>query len=169
LEDAYTAVARIELLNQGRRRGRVYLLELEYLGLAYPWRGSRRIHLQPEYWLEITSASFASPGFWEVVGSLNPLQQLREYLKDRHERRKDREWRESTEKEKAQLENELLRAQLDKERLSILGEYAETMRSLGATDDQIREQLWNEAGKSFSKLAHHQDTGLLTDQRDDEE
>jgi hypothetical protein len=47
-----------------------------------------------------------SPGFWEFLGSLNPLQQLREYLKDRHERRKDTEWREREERARMSLEND---------------------------------------------------------------
>ena len=31
-----------------------------------------------------------SPGFWEFLGSLNPLEVIRRYLNDRHERAKDR-------------------------------------------------------------------------------
>ena len=108
LERAYTSFTRMELLNQSHRRGEAYVFELEYLGLLPPIKGMRRIRLQPEYWLEVTAVSFASPGFWEFLGSLNPLRELSEFRKDRHERRKDREWREATEKEKAQLENELL-------------------------------------------------------------
>jgi hypothetical protein len=38
-----------------------------------------------------------SPGFWEFVASLNPLQQIREYLNDRHRRRQDGEFRDASE------------------------------------------------------------------------
>jgi len=38
--------------------------------------------------LVISKVTFQSPGFWEFLGSLNPLEQIREYLKDRHERQK---------------------------------------------------------------------------------
>src|SRR5208283_3018379 len=38
-----------------------------------------------------------SPGFWEFLGSVSPLEIMRNYLNDRHERRKDREYLESAE------------------------------------------------------------------------
>ena len=61
----------------------------------------------PKDLLEIASISIHSPGFWEVLGGLNPLQQIREYLNDRHKRRQDREFREAAEKKKLEIENEL--------------------------------------------------------------
>jgi len=61
----------------------------------------------PKDLLEIASFSIHSPGFWEVLGGLNPLQQIREYLNDRHKRRQDREFREAAEKKKLEIENEL--------------------------------------------------------------
>jgi len=42
----------------------------------------------PSERLFFSKVNIQSPGFWEVMGSLNPLQQIREYLKDRHERKK---------------------------------------------------------------------------------
>jgi hypothetical protein len=66
------------------------------------------------------SAVFQSPGFWEFLGSLNPLEVIREYLNDRHERRKDREYREEAEKRKLFLENELLLNRIAGERVEIL-------------------------------------------------
>lgn len=49
----------------------------------------------PEHRLVIKSIRIESPGFWEVFASLNPLQQIREYLNDRHKRKQDREFREA--------------------------------------------------------------------------
>src|SRR5580700_4283093 len=40
--------------------------------------------------LVLDAVEIASPGFWEFLGSLNPLEVIRKYLSDRHERRKDR-------------------------------------------------------------------------------
>src|SRR5206468_3287516 len=54
----------------------------------------------PDDRLTIRKIQVASPGFWEFFGSLNPLQQIREYLNDRHKRRQDREYREKSEAEK---------------------------------------------------------------------
>ena len=46
----------------------------------------------------LDSVQLNSPGFWEFMGSLNPLEVLRKYLNDRHERRKDHDYRESAER-----------------------------------------------------------------------
>lgn len=65
--------------------------------------------ISPEEVLIISKVNFNSPGFWEVVGSLNPLTQLREYLNDRHNRKKD----------KLTWENEAAKAILDNRRLEL--------------------------------------------------
>ena len=46
-----------------------------------PVRRVRDVVLPAER-LFVFKIAIESPGFWEFVGSLNPLQQLREYLKD---------------------------------------------------------------------------------------
>ncbi len=46
--------------------------------------------LPPNARLTLERVRIESPGIWEFLGSLNPLQQIREYLKDRHSRRQDR-------------------------------------------------------------------------------
>lgn len=43
--------------------------------------------------LIILKVNIQSPDFWEVIGSLNPLEQIREFLKDRHERKIDDHYR----------------------------------------------------------------------------
>jgi hypothetical protein len=67
-------------------------------------------------------ASFASPGFWDFLGKLNPLEVVREFLNDRHRRRQDREYRESAEKRRLDLENFLLENKVVKERVRLLRE-----------------------------------------------
>lgn len=96
-------------------------------------------HVLPEYRLELRRVSIQSPGFWEFVGALNPLQQLREYLKDRHERRKDREYRERAEKDKLRLDNELLQRQILEKENSLLHEQIAIMRELGFSDAELRQ------------------------------
>ena len=58
---------------------------------------------------------------------MNPLLQLREFLKQRHERRKDREYRECAEKERLRLDNELLQRQILEKENSILREQMSLM------------------------------------------
>src|SRR5262245_18925074 len=52
--------------------------------------------------LVLVAVRLSSPGFWDFLGTLNPFEVMRQYLNDRHERRKDREWRESGERRRLQ-------------------------------------------------------------------
>ena len=80
--------------------------------------------------LILRSVELHSPGFWEVFGSLNPLESMRKWLGDAHERRKDREYREPAEKERLDLENRLLETEL-------MNKQIELMKSVGATADDL--------------------------------
>ena len=114
----------------------------------------RRI-LLPEEILEIGKVSFQSPGFWEFVGALNPLEQLRKYLSDRHERRKDRDYRNRSEERKLELENELLALEAMKRQVEILG-------NLGMSSEDIRLYL-QRAIKPMNVLGQLQDNGVIDD------
>jgi hypothetical protein len=48
--------------------------------------------------LILTAVELRSPGFWEFLGSLNVLEVIRKWISDWHERRKDREYRETAER-----------------------------------------------------------------------
>jgi len=115
----------------------------------------------PEYRLELRRVSIQSPGFWEFIGGLNPLQQLREFLNDRHERRKDHEYRELAEKERLRLDNELLQRQILEKENSILREQLSIMREVGLGDAEIRQFIWSRLGAPLSQLGRHQDSGLI--------
>lgn len=70
-------------------------------GFAYPILGLANTAtlspeaVVPEHRLVVKRVRIESPGLWEFAASLNPLQQIREYLNDRHQRRQDREFREA--------------------------------------------------------------------------
>ena len=64
--------------------------------------------ITPQYELVLDGVSLSSPGAWDFLGKLNPLDVIRQYLTDRHERRKDKEYREAHENRKLYLENKLL-------------------------------------------------------------
>lgn len=150
-----------------------------------PTRNFRDLVLPAEK-LIIDKVNIESPGAWEFLGALNPLQQIREYLKDRHERRKDREWRESEEQKqmslenqkreqevkKAELENvgfensalqESRKADLENRKLetSILQEQINLLHSIGYSDEQIRKLLNAHYYKPLSRLDAHANSGLL--------
>jgi hypothetical protein len=88
--------------------------------------GDLSILVLPEERLILEKAEFASPGFVEVLGSLNPLEVIRNYLQDRHRRRQDREYREEAERRRLNLENAILEIEAIRGRINLA-------RELGAT------------------------------------
>jgi hypothetical protein len=62
--------------------------------------------------LIVSRVVLESPGFWEFFGKLNLLEVIRQYLNDRHERDKDREYRSAAEREQLALENALRRLEV---------------------------------------------------------
>jgi hypothetical protein len=115
----------------------------------------------PEFRLTIKRVRIESPGFWEFVGSLNPLQQIRDYLNDRHKRRQDREFRENVESTKLRLENELIQRSIWEKENAVLRDRIAVLRDLGFTDGDIRQLIWSVAGGSLVNLGKHQDTGMI--------
>ena len=99
-------------------------------------------------------ARLQSPGFWEFLGRLSPLEVVRQYLADRHERRKDREYREAEEKRRLRLENELLENRVMRERIGIA-------RDLGATKKDLAPLLNELVFKPLQQLDQFQDRGLI--------
>ncbi len=87
--------------------------------------------------LVLLAAEFASPGFLEFLGSLNPLTAIREYLKDRHERKKDKQYRNAAEGNRLNLENE--RFHLENEALltTVLSERVDVLRSAGLPEPEL--------------------------------
>ena len=107
----------------------------------------------PQDRIQLRAVSFQSPGFWEFLGTLNPLETMRKYLQDRHERRKDRSYREPLEAERMALENQRLTNEVVKEQVELL-------RSVGVSEDKIREALTRHVVKPLEGLDRHQDSGL---------
>lgn len=117
--------------------------------------------IPPEYKLEVKRIQIASPGFWEFLGALNPLQQIREYLNDRHRRRQDREYREQAEREKLRLENELIQRQIWEKENSVFRGRIEMLREIGFSDEEIRRLIWVHVSQPLIALGEHQDSGLI--------
>jgi len=128
-------------------------------GAASSLRTLRRIRepkliVLPEDHIYLRSVVIHSPGFWEAVGALSPLECIRKYLNDRHERRKDRDYREKAETAKLNLENEKLRTEIAKEQIAVL-------KSLGVPEDKIREALTRYVLDPLKKLEYFQDVNLI--------
>src|SRR5437867_5085114 len=104
--------------------------------------------------LVLRTARFESPGFWEFLGTLNPLEVIRQYLKDRHDRRRDRDYRDAAEARRLDLENRLLENRVIRERVEIA-------RSLGASDSQLTPLLNELVYRPLRTLNPSQDEGVI--------
>ncbi|MDX1906420.1 MAG: hypothetical protein SF053_05240 [Bacteroidia bacterium] len=170
MEDAYESLyvfnQKLELLNPNSEKYRRFGPWIYEFGFPYLFDTTRSIQenrklVLPEDRLIIEKVSIQSPGFWEFLGSLNPLLQIREYLNDRHRRRQDREWREETEKQKAILENQIIQQKLIEGNNPIIKDRIEILKELGYTQEEIRQLIWTNVSTPLMQLGKHQDNGLI--------
>lgn len=166
LEGAYLQLYRFQYMLAEwpviRRRRKLGLFwEMDF---SYPLFGEDTLSPQtilPAHRLVIKRVRIESPGFWEFLASLNPLQQIREYLNDRHKRRQDKEFREAAEQDKLILENELIQRKVWEQENSIFRERVLLMRELGFSDVEIRQFVWATIGRPLTQLGRHQDSRLI--------
>lgn len=104
--------------------------------------------------LILNSVHLNSPGAWEFLGSLSALEVLRKYLCDQHERRKDRQYRESADERRMSLENLALENKVIAERIKMAKE-------IGATDSDLAPLLNGLIFKPLSALDRYQDKGVI--------
>lgn len=145
--------------------------EFYQLGLSADWPiGSRRYIRSLRDWppsseqlallvptserLALAKVELSSPGFWEFLGSLNPLEVLRKYLNDRHERGKDKRYRESAEERRLRLENLMLENTVISERIKIAKE-------IGATDRDLAPLVNALARDPLLALDQYQNRGVI--------
>ena len=119
-----------------------------------PKRGEIESHASLEDGLIIEAVRLESPGFWDFLGKLNPLEVTRKYLNDRHERRKDREYRESAERRKLELENLKLENEVIRERIDMA-------RSVGVSEKELSPLFDTLVANPLRLLDRHQDGHLI--------
>ena len=168
LDNAYTALLQLEgVVRTFKVRSR--MLPREFWLDCGPFAQFAEIRqpdpesIIPEFRLHLNRVRIESPGFWEFLGSLNPLQQIREYLNDRHRRRQDRDFRETAEAERLQLENELVQRSIWEKDNAVLRDRIAVLRELGYSDAEIRQLIWSVAGKPLARLGTHQDSQMIRD------
>jgi hypothetical protein len=159
----YAANILLERLNDTYFRMTKIMPPKVLIGIGYSWpldagfsfsaEEIRRRLLLAEDHLLISRIEISSPGFWEFLGALNPLEQFRKYLNDRHERKKDKEYRNKAEATKLRHENELLAVEVFSDR-------AQALKQVGFSDDDIRRILLP-AAHALNNVAELQDDGLI--------
>ncbi|WP_223789751.1 hypothetical protein [Marinicella meishanensis] len=110
----------------------------------------------PTFPLHINKVVIQSPGFWEFLGRLNPLEVIRQFLNDSHERKKDEEYRNQIEAEKMKIENSILRTELIKKSIEVL-------RETGMEEDLIRSVIRDNAIIPLLRLEALHDMNLISD------
>lgn len=104
--------------------------------------------------LVLSKVTINSPGVWEFIGSLSPLMQIREYLKDRHERRKDKAYRDYQNQIRGDLE-------IVEKANGIIKQRIEILKSVGYTDIELKPILINLITDPLLRLGHYQDMGII--------
>jgi hypothetical protein len=106
-------------------------------------------------WLQVQGCQIASPGWIDLLGKLNPLEVLRQWAQDQHERRKDRSYRQAEEKRRLQLENDIRETELFQKQIELL-------REAGVPKTAIK-RLVSEFVPPFRRLHSHMSNGTLLD------
>lgn len=118
MSSAYDGLWVFELL----RKANSNIIRAAVPHLREAWSDARPEFAFPELRsaLELRAVVLQSPGFWEFVGALNPLETLRKYLTDRHERLKDVNYRNGLDAERLLYENSLLKIKQVSETIDVL-------------------------------------------------
>jgi hypothetical protein len=148
LDDSYVAIAKCELFVRQefvaargtqrwlRRWGPPeFLVPLTEVG-AFRTGGIEAMS-GPSSPLVVSRVVLTSPGFWEFLGSLNPLEVIRQYLTDRHEREKDRDYRSRAEAERLAIENAARKLDVFRQYLDLQREYGDELGSTGLQEQVI--------------------------------
>jgi hypothetical protein len=89
-----------------------------------------------------------------ICGALLPLETLRKYLNDRHERDKDKAYRSAAEQLRASLE-------LEKLRMDVVREQIELLREIGIPEERIREAVIRHVVQPLGELDYYQDRDII--------
>ena len=118
--------------------------------------------VSPDDFPLIIKISFNSPGWWEVIGQWNIFKQIREYLKERHLRVKDKEFGWEMEKQFAFTEIEEKQLSNDLLKLDITQKMIDQLRDIGLSDVEIRHVVQKSYGDLYL-LDKHIDKGQIVD------
>lgn len=110
--------------------------------------------------LVISSTNFNSPRFWDIIGSLNPLSQIRDYIQERDLRKREQEFL-ILDKETKNLENEKIKLQNDILKLDITQKMINQLREIGFSNDEMLPII-KEYYSNLELLNPHIDSGRIT-------
>lgn len=100
------------------------------------------------------AAVLESPGFWHFLGGLNPLETIRRYLEDRHQR-KHSDVMLPYDQRQRELELMLLENQ-------VIRDHIEILRGLGLSDEELRAELLARPRRALRQLDPFVNGGMIT-------
>ena len=158
-----TILESYETETRRQRRYAAFPIDVSFGPANQPWlelsdQALMRL-IRPQDQLVLHRVELTSPGFWEFLGSLNPLEVLRRYLDDRHRRRQDREYREPHERRRLELESLLLENQVLRERISFAREF-------GMTDQMLTPLLNRLAYEPLQRIEIVDSRGMISSRPD---
>lgn len=105
--------------------------------------------------LVLTGCSFSSPGFWEAIAKLSPIETLRVYLQDRHERERDKTWHWDKEKQREQVE-------ILSKKMKVARDLVKLARDVGMKEEEIRQLVIDVLVRPLERLDVFIENRLLT-------
>ena len=163
VHDAHSGyVAFDRIVSDLSREYRDFPFPRRYLGLAAPapwYPGFDRFAVADSFVFAnerviVIRVELSSPGFWEFLGALSPLEVIRRYLDDRHRRRQDRAYREAEEERQLGLENDLREIEVIRRRLDLA-------RENGVPESTLQPLLQQLVGRPPEALGTLQDRGVI--------
>jgi hypothetical protein len=106
--------------------------------------------------LVVKSVRLESPGAWKLVGISDCLEVIRKFINDRHERKKDKDYREARESERLKFENDILRTKAISDRVQLA-------KQVGIPEDSLAPLLNELLYDRLDELAPFQDRGVIDD------
>lgn len=159
LEEAYNGLVIFDSLLEGyastdnEQLRRARLRDLRRFGQLLTTRESLRRAaslINSKSRLRVEAIEIGSPDLLSFIGQLLPFESIRKYLQDRHERLKDREYREAAEARKLNLDNEMKTKEIEDrtlsnqlKRMEVFDKQIDIAKKLGATEEDFEPLLRN--------------------------
>lgn len=115
----------------------------------------------PEDRIRLFRVNVSSPGWLDALGKLAPLETIRKYISDRHERIKDHNYRNDAEREKLSLLNDERALNNERLKTQVIAERIEVFKDLGVPEDKIRQAMMEHFFKPVEQIDRMQDSQLI--------
>jgi hypothetical protein len=113
--------------------------------------------------VKIKRVAFSSPGFWEFLGKLSPLEVIREFLNDVHNRRKDTKYREHDEHTRNTLEHQKMILEQEVMKIEVIKQQVALLQSMNIPPEEIRHHVLTLVVQPVYELTRFQTERKLLD------